>query len=70
MGRVFGILIFGLLLLLITVQVALAQGPPPPPPFNEVPLDGFSALLLAAGAGYGARKLLRKGTHDDQSRQL
>jgi len=33
-----------------------AQGPAPPPAPNEVPLDGFSALLLAAGAGYGAYK--------------
>lgn len=39
---------------------ALAQGPAPPPAPNEVPLDGFSALLLAAGAGYGAKKVLRR----------
>lgn len=44
-----------LILLLITgTFVAVAQGPAPPPALNEVPLDGFSALLLAAGAGYGA----------------
>ena len=45
---------------------AFAQGPPPPPPLNEVPLDGFSALLLAAGAGYGAKRALDKKRKDGQ----
>lgn len=45
--------------------VAVAQGPAPPPAPNEVPLDGFSALLLAAGAGYGARKALQKRKSKD-----
>lgn len=50
-----------LTLLLITgTFVAVAQGPAPPPAQNEVPLDGFSALLLAAGAGYGIKKLRRQ----------
>ncbi len=33
-----------------------AQGPAPPPAQNEVPLDGFSLLLIAAGVGYGANR--------------
>jgi len=54
---------------LVTTMVAVpvfAQGPPPPPPLNEVPLDGFSALLLAAGAGYGAKRALGKKKKDGQ----
>jgi hypothetical protein len=39
---------------------AFAQGPAPPPAQNEVPLDGLSTLLLAAGAAYGGRKLLKR----------
>lgn len=31
----------------------LAQAPPPSPPAAGVPLDGFTILLLVAGAGYG-----------------
>jgi hypothetical protein len=42
-----------------TISV-MAQGPAPPPAPSEVPLDGFSALLLAAGAGYGARQVLKR----------
>jgi len=44
------------MLTLFFIADSWAQGgpAPPPPPLNEVPLDGFSALLLAAGAGYGA----------------
>lgn len=45
---------------LAAATVAVAQGPAPPPPLNEVPLDGFSVLLMAAGVGYGARKMLRR----------
>lgn len=55
-----------LFLLFIAVIPALAQGPPPPPPLNEVPLDGFSTALLAAGVGYGIRRTLRKGKGDVQ----
>jgi hypothetical protein len=34
----------------------LAQAPPPPPPPAAVPIDGGLSLLLAAGAGLGAKK--------------
>jgi hypothetical protein len=46
--------------MLAAFDVVEAQGPAPPPAQNEVPLDGFSALLLAAGAGYGAKKVLQR----------
>jgi len=49
--------------LTLTTDTVLAQDPTPPPTPNEVPLDGFSALLLAAGAGYGAYKV--KGRKKD-----
>lgn len=45
---------------------AVAQGPAPPPPLNQVPLDGLSALLLAAGAGYGAQRILRSRSEKDK----
>jgi len=51
--------------LVVPAFIAVAQGPAPPPAPNEVPLDGFSALLLAAGAGYGARKALQKKKSKD-----
>lgn len=47
-------------LLMNSARIVMAQGPPPPPPLNEVPMDGFSALLLAAGAGYGAYRVKDK----------
>jgi hypothetical protein len=38
-----------------------AQGPPPPPPNPAaVPIDGGLSLLLAAGAGLGARKMWKQ----------
>jgi len=43
--------------LTLTTYSVFAQDPTPPPAPNEVPLDGFSTLLLAAGAGYGAYKV-------------
>ena len=55
-----------LLLLIVAVRPAWAQGPPPPPPLNEVPLDGFSTALLAAGVGYGMRKALRRKKTDSE----
>jgi hypothetical protein len=48
------------LLLLWMVDVFAQGGPAPPPALNEVPLDGLSTMLLAAGAAYGGRKILRK----------
>ncbi len=51
-------------LLVLAVMVmavsAFAQGPAPPPAQNEVPLDGLSTILLAAGAAYGGRRLLKR----------
>jgi len=41
--------------LVIMSQVALAQPPPPSNP-AAVPIDGGLSLLLAAGAGLGAKK--------------
>jgi heme A synthase len=46
--------------LTLTTVTTFAQDPTPPPAPNEVPLDGFSALLLAAGAGYGAYRVKEK----------
>lgn len=48
------------LLCAVAVLSAYAQGPAPPPVPNEVPLDGLSTALLAAGAAYGGRMLLRR----------
>ena len=33
---------------------------PPPPDCNDVPLDGGLSLLVAAGAGYGIKKVAEK----------
>jgi len=46
------------LIVLFSAGSAFAQGPPPPPPQNEIPLDGFSIMLIAAGAGYGAKRAM------------
>jgi hypothetical protein len=51
---------FATILCLVSVYAMAQGGPAPPPALNEVPLDGFSALLLAAGAGYGAKKALNR----------
>ena len=38
----------------------MAQGAPPDDPNDTfVPIDGGIALLLAAGVGYGAKKLIQ-----------
>jgi hypothetical protein len=43
---------------LIAPSVLLAQGPPPPPPPPaDVPIDGGVGLLIAAGVGYGVKKV-------------
>ena len=57
--------IFCLFGLLLVAKFIWAQGPPPPPPAPcatppcdlPVPLDGGISLLIAAGIGYGAKKL-------------
>ncbi len=41
---------------LVISQVALAQPPPPPMNPTSVPIDGGLSILLAAGAGLGAKK--------------
>lgn len=41
--------------LVVMSQVAMAQPPPPSNP-AAVPIDGGLSLLLAAGAGLGAKK--------------
>jgi hypothetical protein len=64
MMKVVQALIAVALLVMVPATFTRAQGPPPPPPLNEVPLDGFSALLLAAGAGYGARRLKKRSNRD------
>jgi len=46
---------------LLSTTSLWAQGPPPSaPPAAGAPIDGFSALLLAAGAGYGIRKMKKQ----------
>ncbi len=51
-------LLMAAVVMICAFDSAMAQGgPAPPPALNEVPLDGFSALLLAAGAGFGAKQL-------------
>jgi len=64
MIKAVSVLVTVALLIMVSVTLTWAQGPPPPPPLNEVPLDGFSALLLAAGAGYGARRLKKRSNRD------
>ena len=61
MSKISKNLLMAAVVMICAFDSAMAQGPAPPPALNEVPLDGFSALLLAAGAGYGARKVLRRG---------
>jgi hypothetical protein len=66
MSKISKNLLMAAVVMICAFDSAMAQGgPAPPPALNEVPLDGFSALLLAAGAGFGARKVLRRGTHDE-----
>jgi len=43
---------------LLSTTSLWAQSPPPSaPPSAGAPIDGFSALLLAAGAGYAVKRL-------------
>ncbi|MFN3528994.1 MAG: PID-CTERM protein-sorting domain-containing protein [Bacteroidia bacterium] len=52
------ILTAAFLLLAGCFTTLLAQSPPPPPPPAAVPIDGGLGLLLAVGAGLGAKKAL------------
>jgi hypothetical protein len=66
MSKVSKELLMAAVIVVCAFDSAMAQGgPAPPPALNEVPLDGLSMMLLAAGAGYGAREVLRRGTHDE-----
>lgn len=50
-----------------SATVVLAQGPPPPPPNPAaVPIDGGLSILLAAGAGLGARKMWNQKENNKQ----
>jgi hypothetical protein len=61
--------------LIITAAIVLLSGcftaliaqPPPPPQPEAVPIDGGLSLLLAAGAGLGAKKAwdARKAAKND-----
>ncbi len=54
--------------LIVISQSTQAQSPPPPPANPEaVPIDGGLSLLLAAGAGLGAKKAwdARKAAKND-----
>jgi hypothetical protein len=55
--------------LLIMSQVAMAQPPPPPSSPAAVPIDGGLSLLLAEGAGLGAKKAwdARKAAKESES---
>ena len=54
---VFRVLLLSSFVILIS-QIALAQPPPPPDP--TIPIDGGITLLLAAGIGYGVKKIYGK----------
>ena len=65
-------MMIGLLALLVPVGQALADDPDPgdlgDPDGTAVPIDGGLSLLLAAGAGIGARKLyLQKKKSKEQA---
>lgn len=53
--------------LIVMSQVTMAQPPPPPANPAAVPIDGGLSLLLAAGAGLGAKKAwdARKAAKND-----
>jgi hypothetical protein len=47
------------ILLLLTVDVqADPDGNGGDPPLNDAPLDGGVSLLIAAGVGYGAKRMI------------
>jgi len=47
----------GILLACAVCNLILAQGPPTPPGPAIVPLDGGVSLLIAACAGFGAKRI-------------
>lgn len=46
-----------LIIALLISSVCLAQFPPDGPDTPDVPIDGGLSLLLAAGVGYGVKKV-------------
>ena len=52
MSKIITVLLFLSAMMLMTT-IALAQAPPPSSNLPGVPIDGFVALLLAAGVSYG-----------------
>jgi ABC-type antimicrobial peptide transport system permease subunit len=51
------ILTAGILFSIGLCNLILAQGPPLPPGPGSVPIDGGISLLIAACAGFGAKKI-------------
>jgi hypothetical protein len=64
-----------ILLILVSslLNVIIAQVPPPPAP-DIVPIDGGISLLLAMGAGYGAKSIYNsrklKNASDPETEEL
>lgn len=56
---------FFLLHFALFIGEAMAQTPPPGGGSVGAPLDGVSAMLLAAGVGYGARMIGKKRRERD-----
>lgn len=44
--------------------------PPPPPPSESVPIDGGLAYLVAAGIGYGIKKMYDKNKQQNTNNHL
>lgn len=57
--RLFSTVLLSVVLVVVSAGAAFAQ-PAPPPPLNEVPFDALAILLMVAGAGYGASRMLKK----------
>ena len=55
--RIPGTILIVVIAVLTLPWEAIAQVPPPSTPPAAVPLDIFSVVLLASGAGYGIRKM-------------
>lgn len=52
------VMLRALFLIVFIVAVSqIASAIPPPPPDPTIPIDGGISLLIAAGIGYGAKKM-------------
>ncbi len=51
------LVLFAFMVMPILIQDLAAQPPPPDP--KPIPIDGGLAFLIAAGAMYGARKIIK-----------